>query len=51
MQQLNSDIFFQQMNLRAERWLGQVKTFGFLLRPLTRNYGGQASLYREGQCV
>jgi hypothetical protein len=27
-EQLNSDIFFQQANLRAERWLGQVKTFG-----------------------
>ena len=27
-EQLSSDIFFQQANLRAERWLGQVKTFG-----------------------
>ena len=27
LEQLNSDIFFQQANLRAERWLGQMKTF------------------------
>ena len=27
-EQLNSDIFFQQANLCAERWLGQVKSFG-----------------------
>src|SRR5437867_6965102 len=27
-EQLNSDIFFQEANLRAERRLGQVKTFG-----------------------
>jgi hypothetical protein len=27
-EQLSSDIFFQQANLCAKRWLGQVKTFG-----------------------
>jgi len=28
LEQLNSDIFFQQANLRAERRLGQMKKFG-----------------------
>src|SRR5208282_6923761 len=28
LEQLNSDIFLQQANLRAERWLGQMKKFG-----------------------
>src|SRR5580693_10483707 len=27
-EQLNSDSFFQQANLCAKRWLGQVKSFG-----------------------
>jgi hypothetical protein len=28
LEQLNSDIFFQEANLRTERRLGQMKTFG-----------------------